>query len=65
MLRMLLITAVVAVVSDGVDELIAALEHVHMMVSSRIEGRGIDFHSRGHHGPSMQQGIMFSAARRT
>ena len=53
MLRILLIIAVVAVVVNGINELIVILEHVPMMKCCRIEGRGIDFHSRGHHGPSM------------
>ena len=56
-----LIIAVVAVVADGIDELIV-LEHVHLMISTRIEGRGINLHSRGLHGSSMQQGMVLPAA---
>ena len=60
LLLLRLVIAVVAVVVNGIVELMV-LEHVHMTISSRIEGR-VDLHSRGRHGPSMQQGMMFSAA---
>ena len=60
LLLLRLVIAVVAVVVNGIVELMV-LEHVHMTISSRIEGR-VDLHSRGRHGPSMQQGMMFPAA---
>ena len=61
LLLLRLVIAVVAVVADGIDELIV-LEHVHLTISTRIEGRGVNLHSRGHHGSSMQQGMVFPAA---
>ena len=61
LLLLRLVIAVVAVVANGSDGLII-LEHDRMMISARIKGRGIDFHSRGHHGSSMQQGMVLPAA---
>ena len=61
LLLLRLVIAVVAVVADGTDELIV-LEHVHLTISTRIEGRGVNLHSRGHHGSSMQQGMVLLAA---
>ena len=61
LLLLRLVIAVVAVVADGTDELIV-LEHVHLTISTRIEGRGVNLHSRGHHGSSMQQGMVLPAA---